>query len=98
MAGMNVKANGNGTAVKALISLASVLVTMILMYFAFFRELPGRSEVKDMIQTYSPYVQDRGSLQDAIKRIDRMNETIVGMQKEQASMNSKLDMLLERSK
>jgi hypothetical protein len=81
-------------------SLGSVLITVFVMWFTLVRSFITEEQVNMMINTQSPYVQDRQILLRNVRITEQMMDNIVVIQKDgtanQFSILGKLDTILEQ--
>ena len=78
--------------------LAILSFTIIISWVGALRYVPFRTEVSAMIQTESPYIEDRKliakELDEGEKAVDRNTAAIMDLTREQYKTNALLDQLI----
>lgn len=76
--------------------MGSLLLIGLGVYLTAVLDRPCRAEVKEMIQTQSPYVEDRAQMRKTMGDMAALSDKVQEIQLMQRDMNAKLEMLLKR--
>lgn len=93
--------------INTYLSIAGAAITILVLYFGIAQNAVGRAEVTEMIQSGSPYVQDKAlltqSLEDIRRQLDQLQREVRDVQVQASAhqargeaIEKKVDLLIDR--